>query len=124
MKIKLHSVVKKSRKFKFQLHIALEEHEPNMTATKAAKEIKLKVKQACNKDMKKTWREKLLHGRYPQRIGNGDVDKATTHQRLRSSSLKGEMEGFILAAQGQNTPKRRYQSRTNKNEADSKCNVD
>ena len=36
----LHLVVKENRKFKFQLHIALEEHELNMTATKAAKEIK------------------------------------------------------------------------------------
>ena len=39
-KKKLHSVFKKSRKFKFQLHMALEENEPNMPVTKGAKEIK------------------------------------------------------------------------------------
>ena len=30
--------------------------------------------------MKNTWTEKLLYGRYPQRIDNADADKATTHQ--------------------------------------------
>lgn len=45
---------KESRKFKFQLHMALKEHEPNMTATKAAKGIKKKAKQAYQKDLKKT----------------------------------------------------------------------
>ena len=48
---------KESRKFKFQLHIALEEHEPNKTATKAATEIKKKAKQAYQEDLKKTWTE-------------------------------------------------------------------
>ena len=48
---------KESRKFKFQLHIALEEHEPNKTATKAVTEIKKKAKQAYQEDLKKTWTE-------------------------------------------------------------------
>lgn len=34
--------------------MALKEHEPNMTATKAAKGIKKKAKQAYQKDLKKT----------------------------------------------------------------------
>ena len=53
--------------------MALEESEPNMAATKAAKEIKQKAKQACQEDMKKIWREKLLHGRNPQRTNNEDM---------------------------------------------------
>ena len=65
-KKKLHSVAKESRKVKFQLHMALEEHGSNMTATKSAKEIKHKAKQTYQEDMKKTWREKPLHGRYPK----------------------------------------------------------
>ena len=84
-KKKLHSVVKESRQFKFQLHMALEECETNMIATKAAKEVKQKAKQACEEDMKKTWRQKPQHGGYQQRMSNGDVDKATTHQWFGSS---------------------------------------
>lgn len=40
-----HSVVKESKQFKFRLHMTMKE-KPNMTATKAAKVIKQKVKQS------------------------------------------------------------------------------
>ena len=43
--------------------MAQEENEQTTEATKAAKEIKKKVKQGYLDDMKKTWREKPLHGR-------------------------------------------------------------
>ena len=49
--------------------------------------------------MKKGWREKLLPGKYPLRTDNGDVDRAIAYQWLSSSSLTGETEIFILAAQ-------------------------
>ena len=80
-------------------NMAQEENEQTTEATKAAKDIKKKAKQGYLDDMKKTWREKPLHGRYPLRADNADVDRKTTHQWLSSSSLKGETEGFILAAQ-------------------------
>ena len=57
-KKKLHSVAKESKKFKLQLYMALKENEPNMAAMNLAKEIKQKVKLACQKYMKNTWREK------------------------------------------------------------------
>ena len=52
-KKKLHSVVKESRKFKFQLNMAQEEIDTNMKPTKAAKDIKGKAKNASLEDMKK-----------------------------------------------------------------------
>ena len=80
-KKKLHSVTKESRKFIFQLNMAQEENEQTTEATKAAKEIKKKAKQGYLDDMKKTWREKPLHGRYHLTTDNGDVDRTTIHQR-------------------------------------------
>ena len=65
--------------------------------------------------MKKTWREKPLHGRYPLRADNDDIDRTTTRQWLSSSSLKGETEGFILAAQDQSLATQVYQAKTLKN---------
>ena len=117
-KKKPHSVVKESRKFKFQLNMAQGEIDTNMKPTKAAKDIKKKAKNASLEDMKNGWREKPLHGKYPLRTGHADVDKATTHQWLSSSSLKGETEGFILAAQDQSISTRVYQTRICKNGAD------
>ena len=52
-KKKLHSVVKESRKFKFQLNLTQEEIDINIKLTKAAKHIKKKAKNASLEDMKK-----------------------------------------------------------------------
>ena len=45
---------------------------------------------------------------YPLRTDNGDVDRTTTRQWLRSCSLKGETEGFTLAVQDQSLATRMY----------------
>ena len=116
-KKKLHSVVKESKKFKFQLNMAQEEIDTNMTPTKAAKDIKKKAKNTSLEDIKKGWGEKPLHGKYPLRTDHTDVDKGTAHQWLSSSSLKGETEGFILAAQDQSIYTQVYQTRILKNGA-------
>ena len=79
-KKKLHSVMKESRKFKIQINMAQEENEQTTEATKAAKEIKKKAKQGYLNHMKKSWREKPLHGRYPLETDNSDADRTTTHQ--------------------------------------------
>ena len=52
-KKKLHSVVKESRNFKFQLNMAQEEIDINTKPTKAAKDILKKKKNANLEDMKK-----------------------------------------------------------------------
>ena len=113
-KKKLHSLVKESRKFKFQLNMAQEQIDTNMKPTKATKDIKKKAKNASLEDMKKEWREKPLHGKYSLRTDHTDVDKATTDQWLSSSSLRGETEGFILSAQ---------ETRILKNGADPNCRL-
>ena len=108
-KKKLHSVVKE-RKFKFQLNMTQEEIDINTKPTKAAKKKKKKTKNASLEDMRKGWRERPLHGMYPLRTENADINTATTHQWLSSSSLKGETEGFLLAAQDPSISTRAYQS--------------
>ena len=95
-----------------------EEIDINTKPTKAAKGIKKKAKNAILEDMKKGWREKPLNGKYPLRTANADVDRATTHQWLSSSSLKRENDGFFLAARDQSISTREYQSRILNNRAD------
>ena len=75
--------------------MAQEEIDTNLKPTKAAKHIK-KAENDSLEDMKNGWREKPLHGKYPLRTDHADVDKATTHQWLCSSNLKGETARFIL----------------------------
>ena len=88
-KKKLHSVVKERRKFQFQCNMTQEEIDINTKPTKAAKKKKKKTKNASLEDTRKGWREKPLHGMHPLRTENADVNRATTHQWLSSSSLKG-----------------------------------
>ena len=108
-KTKLHSVVKEMRKFKFRLDLAHEGIDINTKPTQAAKYIKKKAKNASLEDMRKRWRQKSLHGKYPLITDNADVHRAMTHQWISSSSLKGETECFTLAAQNQSISTPAYQ---------------
>ena len=73
-----------------------------MNEQKELIKLQKKFKQDYPDDMKKTWGEKPLHGRYPLRTNNRDVDRTTTQQWLSRSSLKRETEAFILAVQDEN----------------------
>ena len=89
--------------------------------SKATKQIKQKAKSDGLKYLESSQVEKLLHGQYPPRAYNFDVDQNKSHQRLRCSELKAETEGFILPAQDQHLLTRSYQFRVMKSEPDIIC---
>ena len=82
-----------------ELNIEEEELNQGLAPRKSAKAMKQKAKSEGLNNLKSTCEEKPLHGQYPLRANNADVDKKKTHQWLHSSALKAETEGFILAAQ-------------------------
>ena len=59
----------------------------------------------------------------PLLANNADIDQKRTNQWLRSSRLKAETEGFVLAAQDQSLPTRNYQVNVMKNRADPGCRI-
>ena len=121
-KKKAHSITKQSQKFRQELNVETTTNEAN-PSTVQAKEIKKKAKAEGVKMIKKTWENKPLHGKYPMRSQQADVDQLNTHQWLRSVGLKAETEGFIMAAQDQSLFTRNYQARIIKNGADPKCRM-
>ena len=52
---------------------------------------------------------KALHGKYPQRVKQANVDQDNTHRWLKAASIKAETEGFMIAVQDQNLPTHWYQ---------------
>ena len=72
---KLYSIAKESRKYMRELNIKeQEELNQDLAPTKAANAMKQKEKSEGLKNLKSTWKEKPLHGQYPLRTNNTDVD--------------------------------------------------
>ena len=118
---KLHSTIKESELYRRELGTEIEPS--NNQPTEAAKMVKHEAKRAAMKELKERWQEKPLHGQYPLRISEADVDEQGTHQWLRSSGLKGETEGFIMAAQDQSLNTRNYQANIIKNGINPMCRL-
>ena len=47
------------------------------TPTQAAKKIKLLAKKKYMNELNKNWKDKPLHGKYPERISKPDIDTKT-----------------------------------------------
>lgn len=117
---KLHSVTKESAKFSRELQLEVV-NDNLLSPTEIACKTKKKAKNEGLKQLESRWQEKPLHGQFAARANNSDVDTEATHQWLRSSGLKAETEGFILAAQDQSLFTRNYQANILHNGADPKC---
>ena len=117
-----HSIVKEARKFETRLDADLDNvGSDELPATKIAKNLKKKVKLAEQQKLQQRWSQKPLHGQFFLRSQQADIDQEATYQWLRSSGLKAETEGFILAAQDQSLNTRNYQANILNNGTDPKC---
>ena len=73
-KKKLYSIQKEAEKFRREFEVPNLDRAANERVTKFARRVKQKVKQQAQDIEVKQWEEKELHGRYPKRIREADVD--------------------------------------------------
>ena len=95
------SIHHQAAKYGQELSLLEAEVVKNGPATTFARRVKLKAKHEALEQPKSKWEEKPLHGQYPKRTKEKDVDQDKTHNWLSTPGLKSETEGFIIAAQDQ-----------------------
>jgi hypothetical protein len=93
------------------------------TPSQNAKVLKGKVKDKMKEKRKERWEGKPLHGQYPKNTNKPYVDQESTHLWLAKSDLKGETEGFLVAAQDQSLMTRNYQHNILHKDTDSLCRL-
>ena len=64
-----------------------------------------------------------MHGKYPERVNRSDIDKESTYKWLKSSSLKGKTEEFIIAGQNQSLATNNYRNKVIKDGTNPKCRL-
>ena len=93
------NITKEAEKYRKMLEVPETELLEEEKATTYAKRVKQKAKMSGQRQRQLAWEEKALHGKYPKRAKEADVDQIMTHKWLKRSGLKAETEGFIIAAQ-------------------------
>ena len=84
---KLYSI---QEQFKQELDLTIPDKQAEETTTKYAKRTKQMARNKTQEKLTKQWENKALHGRFPKRIKEADVDHHKTNQWLKSSGLKAE----------------------------------
>ena len=120
---KLYSIRKKSDDYRKDLGVDIVGESAVSTGNviSDAKAAKLIAKKAALNKLDNNWRNKALHGKFPERASKADVDKERTFLWLKSSNLKAETEGFIIAAQDQSLKTNNYLKNIMKVGGDGKC---
>ena len=106
----LYSVTKEAAKFRQELGIDQTEHKETDSVTKKAKKVKEQAKKQGKEQIQIRWEQKPLHGQYLKRVKRPEIEETEKHNWLKSSGLKSETEGLIIAAQDQSLMTKQYQS--------------
>ena len=95
----LHSVPKEAEKYLTEAGTTDDmTNVHGKTATWKAKQPKLKYKEDLKKMVRDKWREKAMHGKFPNYLDKDHVDVKLSFKWMKHTGLKGETEELITAA--------------------------
>ena len=98
---KKYSVASQATVFRRELNLPEALEPENEVPTVYARNVKQKAKHQAQVQLQQKWEDKSMHGKYPKRVNEKDVDHQMTNQWLKSDGPKFETEGLIIAAQDQ-----------------------
>ena len=122
-KSKKNSIITVSRKLKHRYDVQPTVEEDQLKPTAAAKTLKEREKKAGLHALKETWRNKSLHGKYPQRLEKSDVDSKSTHRWLQRSGLKAGIYYLLITVRDQSFPTNVYRSKVVNDGTDPLCRI-
>ena len=94
----MYSITSDVKKYLNKINLSIDNISENSSSTEKAKQIKTQAKIKNMIELKEGWKDKPLHGKYPIRASDPDVNSSVTHHWLSSSGLKSATEGVIIAA--------------------------
>ena len=98
----LHSVPKEAEKYLTESGTTDDmTNDHGKTATWKAKQLKLKYNENFKKMVRHKWKEKAMHGKYPNYLDKDHVVVELSFKWMQHTELKGKTEGLITAAQDQ-----------------------
>ena len=93
----LYSISRQSVKFSRELGVPVIPPAEDEANTTYARRTKAKARHQGCQQLRSKWESKALHGKYPQRVKQTNVDQEKNHRWLKAAGLKAETEGFIIA---------------------------
>ena len=88
----IHSIFKAAERFAKELKAPQGQEKQSKPTTKKVKRIKQLVRNDLQKQLKETWKNKVMHGTCPESLEKADVDRDQTNIWLKNSGLKPETE--------------------------------
>jgi hypothetical protein len=126
-KKKAYSVIKEAAKFRSECDLPDQPTEPPDNSLSAATQLaaadKVTAKLKLQSNTYNTWKDKPLHGRFPQRLSDPDINSPASLAWLRSAGLKPETEGLLIAAQDQALTTNAYRHHIIKDGTNPSCRV-
>ena len=117
-----NSITKNGSKFKGEIPMLELENKENISISENAKALKNMIKSKMKSMKVEKWKNRALHGQYPNILEKPHVDIVTTNKWL-SSNLKGETEGLLVRAQDQALNTKNCQKVICGQKVESKCRM-
>ena len=120
----LHSVHKEAEKYLTEAKTTDDiTNDHGKMATWKAKQLKLKYKEDFKKMVRDKWKEKAMHGKFPNYLDKDHVDVELSFKWMKHTGLKGETEGLITTAEDQALNTRYYSKHIIKQGITDRCRM-